>query len=157
MLFFAGSYAANALSLRVNRLEKVCIMFSVIHTQLECCCCPVEPLLDILASSEELSDLKFLSECKNLLATEPFPLAWSTALHDRTNTSGLNMSDVERLISFGNTLGTTALDGQMTNCDMYSADFSLRLSAAREKCTKYSKLLPPLGALLGAVLVIAAI
>lgn len=157
MLFFAGSYAANALNLRVNRLEKICIMFSVIRTQLECCCCPLEPLLDILTSSEELADLKFLSECRDMLSSEPFPQAWNKALRDRANTAGLNTSDVERLVSFGGVLGTTALDGQITNCDMYSADFSLRLSGARERCARYSKLLPPLGALLGAVVVIAAI
>ncbi len=143
--------------MRVNRLEKVCVMFSVIHTQLECCCCPIEPLLDILASSEELADLKFLSACKELLNSEPFPLAWKNALRDRTNTAGLNLPDVERLISFGNTLGTTALDGQITNCDMYYADFSLRLEAAREKSARYSKVLPSLGALAGATVVIAAI
>lgn len=73
------------------------------------------------------------------------------------NTVGLTSSDVSRLVSFGRSLGTTALDGQIANCDMFCADFELRLSEAREKKKKYAKVLPPLGALAGAVIVIAAV
>ena len=62
-----------------------------------------------------------------------------------------------RLVSFGRSLGTTALEGQIANCDMFCADFELRLSEAREKKKKYAKVLPPLGALAGAVIVIAAV
>ncbi|HBV44055.1 MAG TPA: hypothetical protein DEF14_06665, partial [Ruminococcaceae bacterium] len=53
--------------------------------------------------------------------------------------------------------GTTALEGQIANCDMFCADFELRLSETREKKKKYAKVLPPLGALAGAVIVIAAV
>lgn len=73
------------------------------------------------------------------------------------NTVGLTSSDVSRLVSFGRSLGTTALEGQIANCDMFCADFELRLSEAREKKKKYAKVLPPLGALAGAVIVIAAV
>ena len=87
----------------------------------------------------------------------PFPQAWSDSLSARKNTVGLTSSDISRLVSFGRSLGTTALEGQIANCDMFCADFELRLSEAREKKKKYAKVLPPLGALAGAVIVIAAI
>lgn len=58
---------------------------------------------------------------------------------------------------FRRSLGTTALEGQIANCDMFCADFELRLAEAREKKKKYAKVLPPLGALAGAVIVIAAV
>ena len=93
-----------------------------------------------------------------------------TALPERTVSAGverfafragkyrrLGPSDVSRLVSFGRSLGTTALEGQLANCDMFISDFELRLSGAREKKKKYAKVLPPLGALAGAVIVIAAV
>ena len=126
------------LSLRVSLLEKICIMLRVVRTQLECCCCPVGDVLGILGST-------------------PFPQAWSDSLSARKNTVGLTSSDISRLVSFGRSLGTTALEGQIANCDMFCADFELRLSEAREKKKKYAKVLPPLGALAGAVIVIAAV
>ena len=133
-LLLAGGYAARMLSLRVSLLEKICIMLRVVRTQLECCCCPVGDVLGILGSTPDLKELVFIPECIKLCDSEPFPQAWS-----------------------GRSLGTTALDGQIANCDMFCADFELRLSEAREKKKKYAKVLPPLGALAGAVIVIAAV
>ena len=137
------------LSLRVSLLEKICIMLRVVRTQLECCCCPVGDVLEILGSTPDLKELLFIPE--------PFPQAWSDSLSARKNTVGLTSSDVSRLVSFGRSLGTTALEGQIANCDMFCADFELRLSEAREKKKKYAKVLPPLGALAGAVIVIVAV
>ena len=99
----------------------------------------------------------FIPECERLCLSEPFPQAWSDSLSARENTVGLGPSDVSRLVSFGRSLGTTALEGQLANCDMFISDFELRLSGAREKKKKYAKILPPLGALAGAVIVIAAV
>ena len=114
-------------------------------------------MLGILGSTPDLKELVFIPECIKLCDSEPFPQAWSDSLSARKNTVGLTSSDVSRLVSFGRSLGTTALDGQIANCDMFCADFELRLSEAREKKKKYAKVLPPLGALAGAVIVIAAV
>ena len=156
-LLLAGGYAARMLNLRVSLLEKICIMLRVVRTQLECCCCPVGDVLGILGSTPDLKELLFIPECIKLCDSEPFPQAWSDSLSARKNTVGLTSSDVSRLVSFGRSLGTTALEGQIANCDMFCADFELRLSEAREKKKKYAKVLPPLGALAGAVIVIAAV
>ena len=146
-LCLAGGYAARMLTLRVSLLEKICVMLRIVRTQLECCCCPVGDVLEILSSTPELKELVFIPECERLCLSEPFPQAWSDS----------GPSDVSRLVSFGRSLGTTALEGQLANCDMFISDFELRLSGAREKKKKYAKVLPPLGALAGAVIVIAAV
>lgn len=145
------------LTLRVSLLEKICVMLRIVRTQLECCCCPVGDVLEILSTTPELKELVFIPECERLCLSEPFPQAWSDSLSARENTVGLGPSDVSRLVSFGRSLGTTALEGQLVNCDMFISDFELRLSGAREKKKKYAKVLPPLGALAGAVIVIAAV
>ena len=156
-LCLAGGYAARMLTLRVSLLEKICVMLRIVRTQLECCCCPVGDVLEILSSTPELKELVFIPECERLCLSEPFPQAWSDSLSARENTVGLGPSDVSRLVSFGRSLGTTALEGQLANCDMFISAFELRLSGAREKKKKYAKVLPPLGALAGAVIVIAAV
>lgn len=157
MLFFAGSYAAHRLVKRTQLLGEVCTMITLVRTQLEFCCRPVDSIVGILASSPEIEGLLFIPACCELLDTLPFPDAWKESLAHRQNTSYLSRSDVDKLVCFGSSLGTTALDGQLANCDMYSADFAVRLSEAREQCAKYSKILPSLGALAGAAVVIAAI
>ena len=98
------------LSLRVSLLEKICIMLRVVRTQLECCCCPVGDVLGILGSTPDLKELMFIPECIKLCDSEPFPQAWSDSLSARKNTVGLTSSHVSRLVSFGRSLGTTALD-----------------------------------------------
>ena len=50
-LCLAGGYAARMLTLRVSLLEKICVMLRIVRTQLECCCCPVGDVLEILVDS----------------------------------------------------------------------------------------------------------
>ena len=121
------------LSLRVSLLEKICIMLRVVRTQLECCCCPVGDVLGILGSTPDLKELMFIPECIKLCDSEPFPQAWSDSLSSRKNTVGLTLSDISRLVSFGRSLGTTALEGQIANCDMFCADFEIIGGAGEEK------------------------
>ena len=106
------------LTLRVSLLEKICVMLRIVRTQLECCCCPVGDVLEILSTTPELKELVFIPECERLCLSEPFPQAWSDSLSARENTVGLGPSDVSRLVSFGRSLGTTALEGQLANCDI---------------------------------------
>ena len=101
------------LTLRVSLLEKICVMLRIVRTQFECCCCPVGDVLEILSSIPELKELVFIPECERLCLSEPFPQAWSDSLSARENTVGLGPSDVSRLVSFGRSLGTTALEGQL--------------------------------------------
>ena len=64
---------------------------------------------------------------------------------------------MKKLTAFGETLGTTAIEGQLASCDMYTALLGESLACARNDMKKYSKLFPALGVLFGiAVLVIAA-
>ena len=156
-LLLAGGYAARMLSLRVSLLEKICIMLRVVRTQLECCCCPVGDVLGILGSTPDLKELVFIPECIKLCDSEPFPQAWSDSLSARKNTVGLTSSDVSRLVSFGRSLGTTALDGQIANCDMFCADFKLCPTRPSDDIKNYANVPASPRALAGAVIVIAAV
>ena len=145
------------LSLRVSLLEKICIMLRVVRTQLECCCCPVGDVLGILGSTPDLKELMFIPECIKLCDSEPFPQAWSDSLSARKNTVGLTSSDISRLVSFGRSLGTTALEGQIANCYIFFLIFQRTPRSALVPYTTLVRVTASAGPLAGAVIVIAAI
>ena len=136
--------------MRVKQLEAVCMMLSVVRTKLQYSCCPVNELIEELDSREDISILKFINPCANACRNSvDFPIAWRNALGDRNNTYNSKSDDVESLISFGDALGTTAIEGQLACCDLYKAVISENLASAKNNMKKYSKLFPALGILGG--------
>lgn len=144
--------------MRVKQLEAAAVMLGVIRTKLQYSCCPVSELVEELASREDIAVLRFIRPCAEACRSgKDFPVAWREALGERENISNFKADDVKKLTAFGETLGTTAIEGQLASCDMYTALLEESLACARNDMKKYSKLFPALGVLFGiAVLVVAA-
>ena len=145
-----GQYFSKSLVMRVRQLEAICVMLSVVRARLQYSCCPVDDLIEELDSREDLLILKFIRPCAIACRESvDFPVAWRAALSDKRNIGDLKSNDIESLISFGETLGTTAIEGQLDGCDLYKSIIKESLVAARKTMEKYSSLLPVLGALVG--------
>jgi len=124
-------------------------MLCVLQTQLRFSAAPVEELLRLLCEREGLRQLAFLGECrKACLAGTPFPVAWQEALAGGTADT-LGRDGRAQLLSFGEDLGTTDLEGQLQRCELYAQLLGESLAAARETQKKYAKLLPGVGLLCG--------
>lgn len=135
---------------RVNELKKVSALIEEIKTSLRFSCPRVDVMIENLAEKGSYSKLLFLISCRErLISGEEFPTAWRESLEDRKNILNLGKDDVSYLISFGETLGTTDIESQVSSCDMYKSLIDENLNSANEKCKKYAKMFTPIGALVG--------
>lgn len=123
--------------------------------QLEFLALPVVDLLDTLCERDCFVKLGFLQECRLLLHSGmPFPKAWKTACGKSIS---LRREDLERLIAFGEVIGTTDLPGQLASCNLYTQLLNENLGSAREDFRTYGKLFPALGLCGGLALAIVFI
>lgn len=123
-------------------------MLQAIRAQLEFTAAPVQDLLETLCARSGLAPLSFLIDCcARCRAGEAFPDAWKAALaQQHTN---LHQEDVQHLLAFGESFGTTDVAGQLGSCDLYYQLIQANLEQARADDIRYGKLLPGMGMLCG--------
>ena len=137
--------------MRVKTLKKLSIMLSDIKNQFEFSCPNLSEMIIILSQKGSLEDLFFLKDCaERLQDNEAFPIAWRTSLLNNCSMLCLKSDDFNSLLSFGEDLGTTAVEGQISICEMYKRIIDESLENAQKSSQKYSRLFAPLTLLLGA-------
>ncbi len=125
-------------------------MLSAIRSRLEFICIPVYDLLDALSDDRRLKNLEFIKICRSKCKEgEPFPSAWAVAVESSAARCHLSGPDIAMLCEFGQSIGTTDLNGQLAVCELYTGLFNERLEGYRTTKAKYTGVLPPLGFLGG--------
>lgn len=133
-------------------------MLELIGAEIKYCAIPVEELIRNLSSRSELKELKFIKSCCEYCESgTPFPLAFKKALENRENTGDLLQEDISLLISFGNQLGTTDAQGQISICEYHKELIRQNLKAANENKNKQAKLYSNLGLIVGIAVAIVLI
>ncbi len=81
--------------------------------------------------------------------TDDFYEWWNNALDHIDKSTGINKEDKDLLHNFGNGLGITDTEGQLTHLELYKELFSRRLNNAKESQREKGKLYRVLGFSLG--------
>lgn len=151
----AGYMYSKKLEARVKKIEKILLFLSQIKTEIEFTADNIEAIMELLSTSSELSELKFISACaEKLHSGDDFFSAWVDALNDRQNTYAFKKDDINLLLSFGSALGKTDSSGQIRNCEMHEKMFKERLKNAVEEKNRLSKPIRITGILTGAAVLI---
>ena len=149
--FLSGNYLSRILTMRVKNLKMISMMFNDIKNLFQFSCPNLNEMIINLSQKGSLSDLFFLKDCaERLKNNELFPIAWRTSLLNNRSKLYLKSDDFNSLLSFGEDLGTTAVEGQISICEMYKNIIGESLDNAQKSSQKYSKLFAPLAILLGA-------
>ena len=99
-------------------------------------------MLAAAASSPEFQSLPFLkAAAADLQIDGDFHTAWRQGVKEQGEASGLTAADRELLVHFGDGLGRTDVEGQLTNCRLYAE----RLEEARRDAATKSRLYVTLG------------
>ena len=147
---FCGNCVAAYHSKRISILNDIILMLTVCETQLRYTCVPVNELLHTLNENTRLKSLGFISSCKvKTDAGEAFPFAWKESIQNEKELCFIIHDVQPYLVQFGEELGSTDLEGQMSCCEYYKQIFSKELTEREEQNKKYSKLFPMLGLMLG--------
>lgn len=153
----AGKIFSTRVKERVKTLEKFRLMLKLMQTEIEYVNAPTYELLKNASERKELKDLFFLSEClMKLNSGAPFDLSWQEAVK-RTKPPELENEDLQLIISFGNSLGTTDQDGQLKLCGMYEELIVQKIQEARVKMKTHASLYSKLGIICGIAVVIILI
>ena len=137
---------------RVKSIEEIMLMIQIISTEIKYCKTPLNEIVNKLSCNNDFTHLKFISKCENLLESQTFPSAWKRSVKE----SELHEADKQLLVSLGNNLGTSDIEGQLSNCELHKELFENNYMCAKEKCSKFGKLYTSLG-LFGGVLVAVVI
>ncbi len=146
--FLGGRFLVKRLEARVNKLEKIYILLSDISSRIHY---TADSLKDIFISvnlSQNYQNLPFVSACQKRLETgESFIVVWQSEISKRENVRDLKKEDISVLFSFGSSLGTTDVNGQISNCEVHKRLIDEKISVARSDYQKYSKSVSGIGTL----------
>lgn len=149
-LSFSGFYFASVYGKKTEIIENIVMMLGIIKTQLRYAKLPLQPMMLFLEKNENIHSLGFVSECiKRIESGESFRLSWKESIKSEKELCRLIPDSLPYLIQFGESLGTTDLEGQLSSCEYYERIFLKLLEEKEEQSKKYAKLFPTLGIMLG--------
>ena len=147
---FSGHCIASFQRKRAEILGEIVNMISFMQTRLRYECLPLAALLKSLEDNRKTGNLSFVSACREKTEKgESFSSAWRESIENEKELCGLLRNVIPCLISLGEDLGTTDLEGQLSCCGYYERIFSGELKEREEQNRKYLRLYPALGAMLG--------
>lgn len=148
--FLAGKWAYSVQEKRVEILNEIMLMLNITESRLRHSHLPVSDLLRVLCENSGLSGLGFIKSClERVCFGEPFPDAWRKSIECETEFCRLLSEISVSLADFGADIGSTDLESQLSGCEYYKELVARELDLQREKSTRYKKLFPPLGLMLG--------
>lgn len=149
-LSLSGFYLASVYGKKTEILGNIVMMLGVIGTQLRYSHQPLLTMMRFLEANETLRSLGFVSECRRMVESgEPFRESWKKSIENEKDLCSLIPDSLPYLVQFGENLGTTDLEGQLSCCKYYEHIFCKALEEKEEQSKKYSKLFPTLGIMLG--------
>lgn len=157
-LSLAGYSASRCLEVRIAKLEKISVLLSDIKSRIEFTADCVTDIFCALNKSENYITLPFIKECADRLASgDSFDFVWRKALAQKENISGLKKEDIDVLLSFGASFGTTDVTGQLSNCEIHTKLIETKILSARKDYSLYSKPAKGIGVLAGVAVIILSL
>ena len=153
----AGRIFSSRIKERVRILEKFRLMLKLMQTEIQYVNMPTYELVKNACERKEISDLFFLRDClMKLDSGMPFDLSWEQAVC-RARPPELESGDIQLILSFGSSLGTTDRDGQLKLCGMYEEMTMQKIAQASERVKTHAALYSKLGIICGLSVVIILI
>lgn len=144
----AGCMASHKLKMREMFMENYIKFLTFVETEIKY---SADSILEII--SKFSSDLEFdviLQLCSNEMRNgKSLNIAWNMAIKNISSKYGLNKNDVGLISQFGNKLGISDTEGQISNCELNISLINERLRDAREEKRKKSRLYIMLGVFCG--------
>lgn len=149
----AGLMKSITLSRRVRELEYFISAFNYISTEIRYLSSPVDVIISNLVADSDRTKPRVFELClAEFQKSHDFKASWLKAVSDSKPFLSLTREDVETLIRFGDTFGTTDSQGELANCNIYMENFRQRLACARSDKSKRAHMYLSLGLLTGVLI-----
>lgn len=151
----AGLLKSYSLKKRVNELETFSSSFRDISIEIRYFATPTDVIISKLNEIKAYKSLRVFATCKESLEqTRNFSQSWNDAVDKALPYLSLDKEDAGIIKRFGDSFGTTDVEGQIANCEQYSLMLDDRLQIARDDKKKRGKMFSSLGILAGVFLTI---
>lgn len=148
-----GFLKAATLSNRVIMLENVIRLYQYLHDRLKFLQPSVNSLIEQASSSQEFSNIEFLSVCNVMMnAGKSFPESWRESVYSIDTI--LDVKDIDIIQNISNTLGMTDIESQLAALGYDKARLGSNLEEARDYAAKHKKMYQTLGVLSGLLIAI---
>ena len=135
-----GVMKSRSLYARRDSLKRVLVFLSSLATNIRYSSDEISSAVSAAANS---SDAAYL--CVEADRDTPFYDRWEEAVKSIPKVRALNNSDKELLLGFGEKLGKTDLEGQLSHIELYRALFQKQIKEAEDDAQKKSRLYRTLG------------
>jgi len=142
-----GIFSSDKLKNRVKELNLINYMLEEIEILIRYKAMTVYEIVDTLRQNQAFNIFSFLNNIDNNMQI-PFKTSWENNI-DKMQSS-LSQSDLKLLKSFGGSLGTSDISGQISTIKIYKENFLKLEKDATSVYEKKSKLYRSLGVLVGA-------
>ena len=141
-----GIMFSDKLKKRVAELNLINYMLEEISVLIRYKALPVYEIIKALKENQMYNSLNFINLI-NCNMQIPFNKAWEESIDN--SKSELSSNDKKLLKSFGNSLGTSDISGQLASIEVFKVDFKKLEKEATNEYEKKSKLYRSLGILCG--------
>jgi len=143
-----GMFFSESIRSKKERLMNIRHMFSEISDYIRWNKFTLKEIAGKLSENKQFSTLGFVSDLTEICEKFSFPKAWEEAV-----CSDKSLCDDEKslLSRFGNSLGTTDIDGQISSINLYISEAEKMIAAESEKYKTKGKLYRSLGVAFGAM------
>ena len=149
-----GIYSSEKLKNRVKGLNLINYMLEEISILIRYKAMTVYEIVETLKQNQIYNQLSFLNNFDNNMQI-PFITKWEKNIDEMP--TALTASDLKLLKSFGASLGTSDIDGQLSTIEVFKENFSKLEKDSIAIYEKKSKLYRSLGVLVGAFVSIVII
>lgn len=139
----AGINASLRLKIRYTQIQQIIALIKQIDILVGFCNMPTREIINQLCSTQALSELSFLSKCKKEYDSMPFDCLWEKSVKE--SKLMLDKDDIDLLVNFGKSLGTTDSLSQQEMCRSYMQRFLSRADFYKKEYFSRSKLYMSLG------------
>ena len=153
--FLIGNIISKRYILRVKELKDFKNALNIIENKIKF---TYEPLPEIFIQTSKLLSKnisKIFIQATNYMKTLGAQESWEKAIKE-SNTY-LNKDDIENIKSFGNLLGKTDKEGQISSIELTKTFMEIQIEKAKKEEEKNAKMYKTLGAIVGLALVIILI
>ena len=140
---------------RLNELKSILKKINIIQNKIKFTHKPLAEIFEetyLMDKSSKTSKI-FMKSAKKL-EEKNVTRAWNEAIEEERFFLNLNSEDIGLLKSFGNMLGKTDIDGQMSEINQFTQLLNGQIVSAEEETNKNSKMYKSLGTLIGLAIII---
>lgn len=138
IFILSGQYINKRMRKRISSLKILLVFIENINSQISFSKKTIQEIIQSVSSKEEMK-LKMICELSGDKSGD-FLGAWRNAVSRFYSEDCLNKEDAKILLSFGNSLGVTDVEGQENNCRLHISMIEKQLKYAEDNLKEKSKI-----------------